>query len=68
MLRQSLPLRNGTQAYSNWLAPPVPVYFQVWVLHVTNPEEVVTEGAVPVLEQRGPYTYRWVVWVVWLAC
>ncbi|KAK7097192.1 lysosome membrane protein 2-like [Littorina saxatilis] len=55
---ESLPLQNGTEAYSKWMSPPMPVLYQIWVQDVINPMEVVTTDAKPVLIQRGPYTYR----------
>ncbi|XP_076446440.1 lysosome membrane protein 2-like isoform X2 [Babylonia areolata] len=54
----SLPLKEGSTSYKNWMEPPAPIYFQVWMQHVANADEVVQQGAKPVLEQMGPYTYR----------
>ena len=48
---------NGTEGYTVWQKPSVPIYLQVWVFHLKNPRQV-EEGAKPDLEQRGPYTYR----------
>lgn len=54
----SLPLKNGSASYKNWLSPPAPIYFQIYFLDVVNQDEVINNGAKPVLEQKGPYTYR----------
>ncbi|KAK7097188.1 lysosome membrane protein 2-like [Littorina saxatilis] len=57
-VKDELPLKNGSVSYKNWLSPPAPIYFQIYVQHVANAEEVVQLGAKPVLVQKGPYTYR----------
>ncbi|XP_026853162.2 platelet glycoprotein 4 [Electrophorus electricus] len=51
-------LQPGTTAYKNWISAGAPLYRQMWLFDVQNPEEVVRNGSVPVLKQRGPYTYR----------
>ncbi|CAG02411.1 unnamed protein product, partial [Tetraodon nigroviridis] len=51
-------LEPGTTAYDNWVSADAPVYRQFWFFHVKNPEEVVKNGTTPVVEERGPYTYR----------
>ncbi|NXK93013.1 CD36 protein, partial [Formicarius rufipectus] len=51
-------IANGTIAYQNWVVPGSTVYREFWIFHVSNPSEVLDEGAQPKLEQRGPYTYR----------
>ncbi|CAH1778009.1 unnamed protein product [Owenia fusiformis] len=56
-LKQDLPLKNGTDSYSNWLDPPVPIYMQFYLFDVLNRAEVIL-GEKPVLGQKGPYTYR----------
>ena len=45
--------------YDDWLEPPVPVYFSVWVFDLINPLEVVEFGEKPFVLQRGPYVYRY---------
>ncbi|KAL6459812.1 hypothetical protein MHYP_G00315710 [Metynnis hypsauchen] len=51
-------LEKGTTAYENWISAGVPVYRQFWLFDVQNPDEVVLNGSIPQLQQRGPYTYR----------
>lgn len=57
-LKEMMPLVNGTKTYTYWLDPPIPIDFQFYFFHVVNPREVVEEGLKPVVEERGPYTYR----------
>ncbi|KAG8577088.1 hypothetical protein GDO81_010064 [Engystomops pustulosus] len=49
-------IEEGTIAYENWIVPGSTVYRQFWIFHVSNPNEVI-EGAKPILQQKGPYTY-----------
>ncbi|CAM4566584.1 hypothetical protein PO909_029154 [Leuciscus waleckii] len=51
-------LENGTLAYDTWTSVDVAIYRQFWLFNVQNPDEVVSQGAKPVLVQKGPYTYR----------
>uniref|UniRef100_A0AAR2IKN4 Platelet glycoprotein 4 n=1 Tax=Pygocentrus nattereri TaxID=42514 RepID=A0AAR2IKN4_PYGNA len=51
-------LEKGTTAYENWISAGAPVYRQFWLFDVQNPDEVVANGSIPQLQQRGPYTYR----------
>ncbi|XP_078410382.1 platelet glycoprotein 4 [Cetorhinus maximus] len=51
-------IADGTLAYENWIQTASPVYRQFWLFNVKNPSEIMNLGAKPVLEQKGPYTYR----------
>ncbi|KAI5626016.1 platelet glycoprotein 4 [Silurus asotus] len=51
-------LEEGTTAYENWISTGVPVYRQFWLFEVQNPDEVLKNGSIPQLQQKGPYTYR----------
>ncbi|XP_071166283.1 lysosome membrane protein 2-like isoform X1 [Mytilus edulis] len=57
-LKKMMPLVKGTKTYNYWINPPIPIDFQLYFFHVVNPEEIVQNGAKPVLEEKGPYTYR----------
>ncbi|XP_025087249.1 lysosome membrane protein 2-like isoform X1 [Pomacea canaliculata] len=54
----SLPLKTGSDSYNDWVSPPAPIFFQIWVFDVTNHDEVLKLGAKPNLNQIGPFTYR----------
>lgn len=49
---------NSSDTYKHWVTNPVPIYFQVWVWNLTNPEEVQAGTAKPFIKDIGPYTYR----------
>ncbi|KAL4624994.1 platelet glycoprotein 4 [Arapaima gigas] len=51
-------IENGTTAYDNWVSTGAFVYRQFWLFEVTNPAEVVNQGATPEVVEKGPYTYR----------
>ncbi|NWH82782.1 CD36 protein, partial [Piaya cayana] len=57
-IKKEAVIANGTIAFQNWIVPGSSVYRQFWIFNVQNPSEVLESGARPVLEQRGPYTYR----------
>lgn len=52
-------LEKGSKIYDDWVENPVTTYFQVWVFDIQNPEEVIERGDKPFLAERGPYTYRY---------
>lgn len=49
---------NGTTAFDNFVSTTATVYRQFWVFNVTNPTEVAEHGDVPIVVQKGPYTYK----------
>ncbi|KAF4114546.1 platelet glycoprotein 4 [Onychostoma macrolepis] len=51
-------LENGTLAFDTWTSVDTPIYRQFWLFDVQNPDEVLSQGAKPVLVQKGPYTYK----------
>uniref|UniRef100_A0A8C4NTI9 Platelet glycoprotein 4 n=1 Tax=Dicentrarchus labrax TaxID=13489 RepID=A0A8C4NTI9_DICLA len=50
-------IEPGTTAYDNWVAAGAKVYRQFWFFDLKNPLEVLQYGAIPVVVERGPYTY-----------
>ncbi|XP_026087128.1 platelet glycoprotein 4 [Carassius auratus] len=51
-------LENGTLAFDTWTSVDTQMYRQFWLFDVQNPDDVLSQGAKPVLVQKGPYTYR----------
>ncbi|TKS90738.1 Platelet glycoprotein 4 [Collichthys lucidus] len=51
-------IESGTTAYDNWVAVGGTVYRQFWLFDLKNPLEVLGYGAIPVVVEKGPYTYR----------
>lgn len=48
---------NGTETYERWVHLPQPLDFKVYLFNVTNPNGVL-KGAIPVVNEVGPYVYR----------
>ncbi|XP_045106679.1 lysosome membrane protein 2-like isoform X3 [Portunus trituberculatus] len=53
-----LVVREDSDTFEAFVTPPIPIYMQFWLFNVTNPEEIRYNGAKPVLEEVGPYTYE----------
>ncbi|TNM91623.1 hypothetical protein fugu_020003 [Takifugu bimaculatus] len=51
-------LEPGTTAHDNWVSAGATVYRQFWIFDVKNPQEIVNDGATPVVVEKGPYTYK----------
>ncbi|XP_015679504.1 platelet glycoprotein 4 isoform X1 [Protobothrops mucrosquamatus] len=51
-------IEKGTTAYENFVVAGSPIYRQFWLFDVQNPEDVMANGSAPILQQKGPYTYR----------
>lgn len=58
-MKKQLPLKNGSESFSNWISPPVPVYFNVYVFNYTNAVEIMSrDGVRPHVKEMGPYVYK----------
>ncbi|XP_029018532.1 platelet glycoprotein 4 [Betta splendens] len=57
-VKQEAVIEPGTTAYDNWVSTGAFVYRQLWLFDVKNPIEVIEYGAVPVVVEKGPYTYK----------
>lgn len=53
---QQLPLRNGSEALTKWKRVSVPIYLNVYVFNITNPEQV-ADHAPPMLQEVGPFVF-----------
>ncbi|XP_030211225.1 lysosome membrane protein 2 isoform X1 [Gadus morhua] len=56
-LKGEITLTEGSRVFESWKSPPPPVYMQYFFFNITNLAEV-EGGAMAVLSQVGPYTYR----------
>ncbi|KAK2832109.1 hypothetical protein Q7C36_015571 [Tachysurus vachellii] len=57
-IKKEAVLEEGTTAYENWISAGAPVYRQFWLFDVQNPDDVLKNGSIPQLREKGPYTYR----------
>ena len=51
-------IREGTAAYDAFLETPVPVLTKFYFFDMLNPRDLFHNYEKPVLEERGPYTFR----------
>ena len=58
VIKKALPIVPGGPAYGAWKDLPMPIITSLYFFNVTNAEDVQLRGAVPVLEEIGPYVYQ----------
>jgi len=58
ILHSQLVIEEGTSAYNAWLETPIPVYTKFYFFDMINPSDLFHSHEKPVLEERGPYTFR----------
>lgn len=54
-IKANLPIVKGTEAYTRYTSPSVPLQVHMYMFNVTNAEEVSKSGAKPILSQVGPF-------------
>ena len=42
----------------SWVATPFPIYIEVYFFNMLNHEAFEKHGDAPVMEEKGPYTFR----------
>ncbi|KAK4317176.1 hypothetical protein Pmani_011727 [Petrolisthes manimaculis] len=57
IFHNQLQLVPGGRAFDMWRTTPVPLFLSFYFFNLTNPKEF-ENGAVPLLEEIGPYCYR----------
>ena len=55
---QKLTLHIGSETYDMWIEPSVPIYFEIYVWDLKNQKDV-ENGSKPLVEQKGPYVYKY---------
>ncbi|XP_069954604.1 lysosome membrane protein 2 isoform X2 [Cherax quadricarinatus] len=53
-----LMLSENSKTLTSFIKAPVPIYMQIYLFNVTNPDAIRFHGAKPILKEVGPYTYR----------
>ena len=51
-------IEEGTAAYNAWVESPIPVYTKFDFFDMINPSDLFQSHEKPILEERGPYTFR----------
>ena len=55
---QQLVIKEGTPAYNAWVETPIPVYTKFYFFDMITPRDLFHSHEKPILEERGPYTFR----------
>lgn len=55
-IKPNLPIVKGTEAYTRYTSPSVPLQVRMYMFNVTNADEVSRTGAKPILNQVGPFS------------
>ncbi|CAH0546699.1 unnamed protein product [Brassicogethes aeneus] len=58
LVEENVRLENNTEQWERFIKLPFSVDFKVYFFEVTNPEEVLTKKKKPILQEKGPYTYK----------
>jgi len=58
ILQSQLVLSEGTVSYKAWKETPIPLYTKFYFFDMLNVEDFELNHANPVVEERGPYTFR----------
>merc|ERR1711892_285689 len=58
ILHSQLVIEEGTAAYNAWVETPIPVYTKFYFFDMINPSDLFHSHEKPILEERGPYTFR----------
>ena len=53
-------IKDGTASYNAWVETPMPVYTKFYFFDMLNPRDLFHNHEKPILEERGPYTFRYV--------
>ena len=51
-------IKDGTAAHDAFLETPIPMMTKFYFFDILNPREIVERHEKPILEERGPYTFR----------
>jgi len=58
ILNSQLVIEEGTAAYNAWVETPIPVFTKFYFFDMINPSDLFHSHEKPILEERGPYTFR----------
>jgi len=58
IINSQVVIKEGTASYAAWKETPIPVYTKFYFFDMLNPQELFHRHEMPILEERGPYTFR----------
>ena len=51
-------VKEGTKTFDAWKKTPIPVYTKFYFFNMLNADDFQINHGKPILEERGPYTFR----------
>merc|ERR1719189_2826889 len=58
IINSQVVIKEGTASYAAWKETPIPVLTKFYFFDMLNPQELFHNHEKPILEERGPYTFR----------
>jgi len=58
LLKSQLVVEEGTKTFEAWKETPIPVYTKFYFFNMLNADDFQENHGKPILEERGPYTFR----------
>jgi len=58
LLDSQLVVREGTKTFAAWKESPIPIYIKFYFFNMVNADDFEKNHAKPILEEKGPYTFR----------
>ena len=51
-------IKEGSAAYNAFVETPIPMMTSFYFFDILNPRKILDREEKPILEERGPYTFR----------
>lgn len=58
LLTEQLVVKEGTRAFEAWKESPIPAYTKFYMFSMVNGDDYIKNNAKPIIEEKGPYTFR----------
>ncbi|XP_023215408.1 scavenger receptor class B member 1-like [Centruroides sculpturatus] len=57
-VEKRLILSEESEMYEQWKEPSLPIYLEIYLFNITNPEDVEANISKPIVEEVGPFSFR----------
>ncbi|XP_067134794.1 scavenger receptor class B member 1-like [Centruroides vittatus] len=57
-IEKRLILSEESEMYEQWKEPSLPIYLEIYLFNITNPEDVEANISKPIVEEVGPFSFR----------
>jgi len=58
IINSQVQIKEGTAAYNAWVETTIPMYTKFYFFDMMNPSDLFHKHEKPILDERGPYTFR----------